>query len=106
MNEFHRDVLRVGGEGPAAERQQPPALKKAPRHFAARARQAIQLPREESLADAVSFEEPFFDAGCQGLDGSRHRQGWRSTRPGRVLPGELSRKHIDFLNDRRLREEI
>ena len=39
MDEFHRDMLCVGGVGPAPEGQQPSAAQKALRHFAGGARQ-------------------------------------------------------------------
>jgi len=63
MNELHRDVLRVGRERPAAERQQAPALKKTLRHGLARKRQAAGLALEEAFADSVTFQELVFDPG-------------------------------------------
>ena len=49
MNEFHRNVLRVGGIGPAPEGKQAPSAQKAFRHFAAGFGQARRLAREELL---------------------------------------------------------
>ena len=45
MNEFHRDVLRIGGIGSAPEGQQTSSAQKAFRHLAAGLRQARRLAR-------------------------------------------------------------
>ena len=52
MNEFHRDVLRIGGVGSAPEGQQTAAAQKAFGHFAAGFRQARGFAREEAARTA------------------------------------------------------
>ena len=49
MNEFHGDVLRIGGVRPAPEGEQPPSAQKSFRHLAAGFSQARRLAREELL---------------------------------------------------------
>ena len=63
MNELYRDVLRIGRERAAAERQQAPALEETLRHALARKRQAAGLAFEEAFADSVTFQELVFDPG-------------------------------------------
>ena len=53
MNEFHRDVLRIGGVRAAPEGQQPSAAQKSFRHLAAGFSQARRLAREELLEQIV-----------------------------------------------------
>jgi hypothetical protein len=47
MNEFHRNVLRVGGIGPAPEGKQAPSAQKSFRHLAAGFGQPRRFAREE-----------------------------------------------------------
>ena len=47
MNEFHRDVLGIGGVRPAPEGQQAPTAQKSFRHLAAGLGQPRRLAREE-----------------------------------------------------------
>src|ERR1700690_200948 len=65
MNEFHRDVLRVGGVRTATEGEQTPSTQEAFRHLAANFRQTRRLVREELFEQFIPLEQPLFHLTCE-----------------------------------------
>ncbi len=75
MNEFHRDMLRVGGVGSASKGQQPAAAQKAFRHLAAGFGQARRFAREKVLEQLVALRAAALRSGREFM---RFAHIWRS----------------------------
>jgi hypothetical protein len=61
MNELHRDMLCIGGVGPASEGEQTPAAQKSFRQFAAGFRKARRFAGKETLEKSVPLQQKVFN---------------------------------------------
>jgi hypothetical protein len=62
MDEFDRDMLRIGSVRASSKCQQAPTCEKAGGHLAACHGEWMRLLREEVFKDLIALQKPVFDA--------------------------------------------
>jgi len=72
MDEFDRDVLRVGGRGSPAEREQTAATQEPLRHLLACTREPLGFAVEQPMRRGVAREEPLGDESLKVDAGKKH----------------------------------